>query len=76
MGETATTTSDAHDLPHAEHGRKARAKLTRYDRMTARRKHRLPLSERTCTCTACGAVSPRDKNSARVMLIRAGLVPG
>jgi putative transposase len=183
--ETATTTSDDHDLPHAEHGRKAQVKLTRYDRMMARRKpakgkpaskgyqhakklrakahrkvanqrtdtarkwakqvardhdhlavedfrpkflakttmarkaadaaigvtkraliematkhhrtlhlidpkhttmdcarcgarakHRLPLSERTYTCTACGAVSPRDKNSARVMLIRAGLVPG
>ncbi|MFD9263263.1 RNA-guided endonuclease InsQ/TnpB family protein [Streptomyces sp. NPDC059538] len=36
--ETATTTSDHHDLPHAEHGRKAAAKLTRYDRMMARRK--------------------------------------
>ncbi|OAH12671.1 putative transposase [Streptomyces jeddahensis] len=36
--ETATTTSDAHDLPHAEHGRKAQTKLTRYDRMMARRK--------------------------------------
>jgi putative transposase len=182
--ETATTTSDAYDLPHAEHGTKARAKLTRYDRMMARRrpkkgqpeskgyreakklrakaykkaarqradtgrkwakkvvrdhdaiavedfrpkflakstmarkaadaaigatkaaliemgrkhgrdirlvhpahttmdcaqcdaraKHRLPLGERTYTCTACGAVSPRDKNSARVMLVRAGLNP-
>ncbi|MFE2296113.1 RNA-guided endonuclease InsQ/TnpB family protein [Streptomyces sp. NPDC059452] len=41
----------------------------------ARAKHRLPLSERTYTCTACGAVSPRDKNSARVMLTRAGLNP-
>ncbi|MEV2261507.1 transposase [Streptomyces anulatus] len=39
----------------------------------ARSKHALPLSERTYTCTACGAVSPRDKNSARVMLVRAGL---
>ncbi|MGO4459351.1 RNA-guided endonuclease InsQ/TnpB family protein, partial [Streptomyces sp. M-16] len=36
----------------------------------ARAKHALPLSERTYTCTACGAVSPRDKNSARVMLVR------
>jgi len=36
--ETATTTSDAHDLPHAEHGRKTRQKLTGYDRMMARRK--------------------------------------
>ncbi|MFE7841528.1 RNA-guided endonuclease InsQ/TnpB family protein [Streptomyces sp. NPDC057474] len=182
--ETATTTSDAHDLPHAEHGRKAKAQLTRYDRMMARRrpnkgkpgskgyheakklrakahkkvarqredtgrkwakkvvrdhdaiavedfrpkflarttmarkaadaaigatraaliemgrkhgrdirlvhpahttmdcahcdaraKHRLPLGERTYTCTACGTASPRDKNSARVMLVRAGLNP-
>ncbi|MER7788353.1 transposase [Streptomyces sp. NPDC097640] len=182
--ETATTTSDAHDLPHAQHGKKAATKLARYDRMMARRKpkkgqaaskgyreakklraklhkkiahqredtgrkwakkvvrdhdaiavenfrpkflartsmackaadaaigatkraliemgrkhgrtvhlvhpahttmdcahcgarakHALPLSERTYTCTACGAVSPRDKNSARVMLIRAGLNP-
>ncbi|MCY0935894.1 RNA-guided endonuclease InsQ/TnpB family protein [Streptomyces sp. H34-S4] len=182
--ETATTTSDAHDLPHAKHGRKAAAGLARYQRMTARRKpakgkpgsrgyraakklaaklhkkvarqrkdtarkwaksvvrdhdalavedfrpkflakstmarkaadaaigatkrelvamarkhrrivhlvhpahttmdcaqcgartkHALPLSERTYECTACGAVSPRDKNSARVMLVRAGLNP-
>lgn len=36
--ETATTTSDAHDLPHARYGMTARAKLTRYDRMMARRK--------------------------------------
>ncbi|WP_406260708.1 RNA-guided endonuclease InsQ/TnpB family protein [Actinacidiphila glaucinigra] len=41
----------------------------------ARTKHALPLSERTYTCTACGALSPRDKNSARVMLVRAGLDP-
>lgn len=182
--ETATTTSDAHDLPHPAHGGKAKEKLTRYDRMMARRrpkkgtagsrgyraakrlrakeykkvarqrtdtgrkwakkvvrdhdavavedfrpkflarstmarkaadaaigatksaliemgrkherdirlvhpeyttmdcaqcgaraKHALPLSERTHTCTACGTVSPRDKNSARVMLVRAGLNP-
>ncbi|NEB16131.1 RNA-guided endonuclease InsQ/TnpB family protein [Streptomyces coelicoflavus] len=182
--ETATTTSGAHDLPHAQHGKRAQAKLTRYDRMMARRKpkkgqpgskgyreakkwrakayakiarqrqdtgrkwakkvvrdhdvvavedfrpkflakttmarkaadaaigatkqaliemghkhgrdvrlvhpahttmdcascgartkHALPLSERTYTCTACGVASPRDKNSARVMLVRAGLNP-
>ncbi|GAA3306703.1 RNA-guided endonuclease InsQ/TnpB family protein [Nonomuraea dietziae] len=182
--ETATTTSDAHDLPHAEHGRNAGQRLARYQRMMARRKpkkghaaskgyreakkqtaklhkkvarqrqdtarkwakavvtdhdaiavedfrpkflakttmarkaadaaigatkhaliemgrkhgrdvrlvhpahttmdcascgartkHALPLSERTYTCTTCGAVSPRDKNSARVMLVRAGLTP-
>ncbi|WP_327320820.1 RNA-guided endonuclease InsQ/TnpB family protein [Streptomyces sp. NBC_01235] len=182
--ETATTTSDPHDLPHAEHGSKTKEKLTRDDRMMARRKpkkgqsgskgygeakrlrakaykkaarqrqdtgrkwaksvvrdhdalavedfrpkflaktsmakkaadaaigatktalaemgrkhgravhlvhpahttmdcaqcgarakHALPLGERTYTCSACGAVSPRDKNSARVMLVRAGLTP-
>ncbi|WP_405363298.1 transposase [Kitasatospora sp. NBC_00085] len=182
--ETATTTSDAHDLPHAEHGRIAAQRLARYQRMMARRrtpknkpdtkgyrkarkqaarvsrkiarqrqdtgrkwaksvvrdhdhiavedfrptflagatmarkaadaaigatkaaliemarkhgrtvhlvhpahttmdcapcgaraKHALPLSERTYTCTACGVSSPRDKNSARVMLVRAGLNP-
>ncbi|MFG2564301.1 RNA-guided endonuclease InsQ/TnpB family protein [Streptomyces sp. NPDC048567] len=44
-------------------------------RCGARTKHALPLSERIYTCTACGAVSPRDKNSARVMLVRAGLNP-
>ncbi|WP_406835026.1 RNA-guided endonuclease InsQ/TnpB family protein [Streptomyces sp. AHU1] len=44
-------------------------------RCGARTKHALPLSERTYTCTACGFVSPRDKNSARVMLVRAGLTP-
>ncbi|MEU9852497.1 transposase [Streptomyces sp. NPDC047974] len=41
----------------------------------ARAKHALPLSTRTFMCAACGAVSPRDKNSARVMLARAGLNP-
>ncbi|MFI6052738.1 RNA-guided endonuclease InsQ/TnpB family protein [Streptomyces violascens] len=182
--ETATTTSDAHDLPHAQHGKTAAQRLARYQRMMARRKpkrgqagskgyraakrqaaklhkkvarqrqdtgrkwakrvvrdhdrlavedfkpkflakstlarkaadaaigatkqaliymarkhgrelylvhpahttmdcaqcgartkHALPLSERTYTCTVCGAVSPRDKNSAHVMLVRAGLNP-
>ncbi|WP_254395745.1 transposase, partial [Streptomyces sp. AC512_CC834] len=182
--ETATTTSDAHDLPHAGYGGKARVRVARYDRMMARRrpkkgtsgsrgyrtakklrakahkkaarqradtgrkwakkvvrdhdavavedfrpkflarttmarkaadaaigatktaliemgrkhgrdirlvhpayttmdcaqcgaraKHALPLGERTYTCTACGTASPRDKNSARVMLLRAGLNP-
>ncbi|MBM9503726.1 RNA-guided endonuclease InsQ/TnpB family protein [Actinacidiphila acididurans] len=129
--ETATTTSDDHDLPHAEHGRKAaqrlahdtvavedfRPKFLAHSTMArkaadagiaatktaliemgrkhgrdirlvnpahttmdcascgARTKHALPLSERTYTCTRCGAVFPRDKNSARVMLLRAGLNP-
>ncbi|MFD4871194.1 RNA-guided endonuclease InsQ/TnpB family protein [Streptomyces sp. NPDC058412] len=44
-------------------------------RCGARAKHPLPLSERTYTCAACGAVSPRDKNSAYVMLARAGFNP-
>ncbi|WP_414170316.1 RNA-guided endonuclease InsQ/TnpB family protein [Streptoverticillium reticulum] len=44
-------------------------------RCGARTKHALPLSQRTYACTVCGAVSPRDKNSARVMLVRAGLTP-
>ncbi|MDI3422991.1 RNA-guided endonuclease InsQ/TnpB family protein [Streptomyces luteolus] len=38
VAQTATTTSEDHDLPHAQHGKKAAAKLTRYDRMMARRK--------------------------------------
>ncbi|WP_432177279.1 RNA-guided endonuclease InsQ/TnpB family protein [Streptomyces sp. NBC_00063] len=42
----------------------------------ARTKHALPLSERTYTCTTCGVSRPRDKNSAGVMLVRAGLCPG
>ncbi|WP_374213362.1 RNA-guided endonuclease InsQ/TnpB family protein [Streptomyces sp. G1] len=41
----------------------------------ARAKHALPLGARTYTCTTCGTVSPRDRNSARVMLVRAGLNP-
>jgi putative transposase len=41
----------------------------------ARAKTRLLLSERTYTCAACGAVLPRDKNSAAVILARAGLNP-
>ncbi|WP_228718026.1 RNA-guided endonuclease InsQ/TnpB family protein [Kitasatospora acidiphila] len=41
----------------------------------ARAKHRMPLSVRTYICTTCGASCPRDKNSARVMLHRAGLNP-
>jgi len=36
--ETATTTGDAHDLPHAQHGKNAAQRLARYQRMMARRK--------------------------------------
>jgi len=45
-------------------------------RCRARTKHALPLSERTYHCTTCGLVSSRDKNSAQVMLHRAGLRTG
>lgn len=41
----------------------------------ARTKHRLPLGERTYACESCGMVKPRDKNSAIVMVVRAGFVP-
>jgi putative transposase len=41
----------------------------------ARAKHRLPLSERTYTCTSCGSTRPRDRNSAAVMVARAGFNP-
>lgn len=63
-----------------KHGRDVRLVHPAYTTMDcascgARTKHALPLSERTYTCTACGVVSPRDKNSARVMLVRAGLAP-
>ena len=36
--EIATTTSDAHDLPHPEYARKAAARLAMYQRQMARRK--------------------------------------
>lgn len=41
----------------------------------ARTKHALPLSERTFHCTYCGHSEARDKNSAAVMLTRAGFNP-
>ncbi|MEZ5184979.1 MAG: transposase [Candidatus Nanopelagicales bacterium] len=41
----------------------------------ARTKHRLPLGERTYTCERCGMVRPRDKNSATIMVARAGFSP-
>lgn len=63
-----------------KHGRDVRLVNPAYTTMDcarcgARAKHALPLSERTYTCTACGVVSPRDANSAQVMLLRAGLDP-
>lgn len=41
----------------------------------ARTKHALPLSERTYHCTRCGTSRGWDKNSAWVMVVRAGLDP-
>ncbi|EFL24009.1 putative transposase [Streptomyces himastatinicus ATCC 53653] len=63
-----------------KHGRDIRLVHPAYTTMDcahcdARAKHRLPLGERTYTCAVCGTVSSRDKNSARVMLVRAGLNP-
>ena len=64
----------------AKHGRTVHLVDPAYTTMDcsacgARAKHRLLLSDRTHTCEACGAVLPRDKNSAAVMLTRAGLTP-
>lgn len=64
----------------AKHGRVALLIDPAYTTMDcsecgARAKQRLLLSERTYTCSSCGAVLPRDKNSAAVMLVRAGLNP-
>lgn len=36
---------------------------------------KLTLAQRTYSCTSCGHVAPRDKNSAHIMLVRAGLAP-
>ncbi|QEU90725.1 RNA-guided endonuclease InsQ/TnpB family protein [Streptomyces kanamyceticus] len=63
-----------------KHGRIVRLVHPAYTTMDcgqcgARAKHALPLGERVYTCTACGAAFPRDKNSARVMLVRARLDP-
>ena len=63
-----------------KHGRDLRLVDPSYTTMDcskcgARAKHRLDLSERTYACDACGAVLPRDKNSAAVMVVRAGFVP-
>ena len=42
---------------------------------SARTKHCLPMSQRTYFCDVCGLVSSRDKNSAAVMVVRAGFNP-
>jgi putative transposase len=64
----------------AKHGRTVHLVDPAYTTMDcsacgARAKHRLLPSERTYTCSSCGAALPRDKNSAAVMLTRAGLNP-
>jgi putative transposase len=63
-----------------KHGRDLRLVDPAYTTMDcgqcgARTKHRLPLSERTYTCESCGTVKPRDRNSATVMVVRAGFNP-
>jgi putative transposase len=63
-----------------EHGRDVRLVHPAYTSMHcgdcgARAKHRLPLSERVYTRTVCGVSRPRDKDSAHVVLVRAGLDP-
>ncbi|MGI5507631.1 RNA-guided endonuclease InsQ/TnpB family protein [Streptomyces sp. CA-106131] len=47
MKETATTTDDAYDLPHAEHGKRSAQRLAKYQRMMARR--RRPKGQRAST---------------------------
>ena len=70
--ETATTTSDAYDLPHPEHGRTAAQKLARYQRMTARRatpKNRPDTARyrkaRTATAKAHKKVARQRQDTAR-----------
>jgi putative transposase len=41
----------------------------------ARAKSRLLLSERVFVCKSCGMIQDRDRNAARVILDRAGLIP-
>jgi putative transposase len=64
----------------AKHGRTVHLVDPAYSTMDcsncgARAKTRLPLSQRTYKCEACGVILPRDKNSAALMLTRAGLNP-
>jgi putative transposase len=64
----------------AKHGRTVHLVNPAYTTMDcsacgARAKTRLLLSERTFTCGSCRTVLPRDRNSAAVMLVRAGLTP-
>lgn len=60
-----------------ETGRTAVLVSTAYTTMTcsscgARAKHRLPLTQRTFRCDACGFADDRDRNAARVILYQAG----
>ena len=79
--DAAIATAKA-ELVHmaAKHGRELRLVNPAYTTMDcancgARAKHRLLLSERTYTCGSCGVSKPRDRNSAAVMVARAGFDP-
>jgi putative transposase len=79
--DAAIATAKA-ELVHmaAKHARDLRLVNPAYTTMDcgdcgARAKHRLPLSERTYTCEPCGSTKPRDRNSAAVMVARAGFNP-
>jgi putative transposase len=41
----------------------------------ARAKQRLPLAQRSFSCPECGLTTDRDRNAARVILVRAGFNP-
>ncbi|MFE3754805.1 RNA-guided endonuclease InsQ/TnpB family protein [Nocardia tengchongensis] len=61
-----------------KHGRDVRlvpAANTTTDCSDCGARTKLPLSQRIYTCTACGFEAPRDKNSALVVLRRAGFTP-
>ena len=79
--DAAIATAKA-ELVHvaAKHGRDLSLVNPAYTTMDCgecgvRAKHRLALSERTYTCESCGSTRPRDRNSAAVMVARAGFNP-
>jgi putative transposase len=63
--ERATTTSDAHDLSHPEHGRRGAANLARYQRMMARRRRGRGVSPSSGYCEARRLAARQYKKVAR-----------